>query len=303
MNYLTKEKTVYLKLFLMAFFWGGNFIAGKFITTDLSPITSNFLRYCIASLFLILVTSKKYGKLPRLNIKQFLLIICLSLSGIVGFGLFFFWGLSYISASRAAIIISLNPILITIFSAFLLKNKITFTKFAGIVISLIGAAIVISKGNLTEILSNKIGYGELILLGGIISFAIFSILGKITMRYLNPIISITYASIAGTILLFFPALLQGELHHLMNYGLTVWGSAFFMGVFGIGLGYIWFYEGIDKIGPSRAGIFFNFTPIFASLLAVLILGEQLSLSLILGAALVVSGVYLANYRSNKHKIT
>ena len=292
---------VYLKLFLMSIFWGGNFIAGKFITAELSPVTSNFLRYFMASLFLILLISKKYGKLPRLNTKQFLLIICLSLSGIVGFGLFFFWGLKYISASRAAIIISLNPILITIFSAFVLKDKITFAKFAGIIISITGAVIVISKGNLADVLSNKIGYGELILLVAVVLWAIFSVLGKITMNYLEPVISVAYATIAGAIILFFLALSTGELSHFMDYSLTVWVSAFFMGVFGTSLAFIWFYEGIDKIGPPRAGIFINFMPIFATLLAVLILGEQLYSSLILGAILVISGVYLTNYGNQKNK--
>jgi drug/metabolite transporter (DMT)-like permease len=68
------------------------------------------------------------------------------------------------------------------------------------------------------------------------------------------------------------------------------------------LAFTWFYEGIDKIGPFRAGIFINFVPIFATLMAVLILHEKLFSSLVIGAIFVVSGVYLTNYQAKNIKI-
>jgi drug/metabolite transporter (DMT)-like permease len=60
------------------------------------------------------------------------------------------------------------------------------------------------------------------------------------------------------------------------------------------LGFVWFYEGINQIGPTRAGLFINFVPISAILLAFLILGEPLTLSLLFGTLLVSTGVYLTN---------
>jgi drug/metabolite transporter (DMT)-like permease len=60
------------------------------------------------------------------------------------------------------------------------------------------------------------------------------------------------------------------------------------------LGFVWFYEGINHIGPTRAGLFINFVPISAILLAFLILGEPLTLSLLIGTLLVSTGVHLTN---------
>jgi drug/metabolite transporter (DMT)-like permease len=122
------------------------------------------------------------------------------------------------------------------------------------------------------------------------------------MKGLKPIIAITYACLAGTLILILPAYQEGVLQNFMQYSVEVWLSVFALGFLGTALAFTWFYEGIDKIGPSRAGIFINFVPIFATLMAVLILHEKLSPSLVIGAIFVVSGVYLTNYQAKNIQI-
>jgi len=273
---LIKNNTTYIKLFLVALFFGSTFIAGRIMAANLPPFTSAFLRFLVASFFLVLFVFKIYGKFPRLNFQQFLLVI--------------------------AIIISLNPSLITILSALLLKEKFTKFKFVGIILSLTGALIVISRGNLQVILQGNIGWGELFILGCVVCWSSFTVIGKIIMKDLKPIIAITYACLAGTLLLIIPAYQEDVLQNFMQYSVEVWLSVFVLGFLGTALAFTWFYEGIDKIGPSRAGIFINFVPIFATLMAVLILREKLSPSLIVGAIFVVSGVYLTNYQVKNIKI-
>ncbi|MBA7588552.1 hypothetical protein ES708_30612 [subsurface metagenome] len=199
-------------------------------------------------------------------------------------------------------IISLNPSLITILSALILKEKFTKFKFTGIILSLTGALIVISQGNIQVILQGNIGWGELFILGCVVCWSSFTVLGKITMKGLKPIIAITYACLAGTLILILPAYQEGVLQNFMQYSIEVWLSVFALGFLGTALAFTWFYEGIDKIGPSRAGIFINFVPIFATLMAVLILHEKLSPSLVIGAIFVVSGVYLTNYQAKNIQI-
>lgn len=60
------------------------------------------------------------------------------------------------------------------------------------------------------------------------------------------------------------------------------------------IGFVWYYEGVKKIGPVKAGLFINFVPIWGVTLAFLILAEPVTLSLLIGTVLVVSGVYLTN---------
>ena len=169
----------------------------------------------------------------------------------------------------------------------------------GIVISLAGALIVISKGNPQVILQGKIGIGELLILGCVVCWSVFTLAGKIVIKELKPVVAITYACLAGNLILIIPAILEGELQNFMQYNIAVWISIFFMGFFGTTLALIWFYEGINKIGPSRAAIFINLQPVFATLIAVLILHENISFSFIVGAIFVLSGIYLTNYQPIK----
>lgn len=90
------------------------------------------------------------------------------------------------------------------------------------------------------------------------------------------------------------ALHEGMLDAITTYTPDVWASIFYLGMFGTALGFTWFYEGVDRIGAAKAGVFINFVPITAILSGWLFLGEPLSPSLILGAALVLTGVYTAN---------
>ena len=297
-----KNNITYIKLFLVALFGGSTFVAGRIMAANLPPFTSAFLRFLLASFFLVLFVFKKYGKFPRINFPQLLLIIALGLTGVVGSNFFFFSGLKFITASRASMIISFNPAVITILSILIFKDKLTKFKFTGIILSLTGVLIVISQGNLQVILQSNIGAGELFLLGCVLCWSSFTVLGKIIMKDLKPIIAITYACFAGTLILILPVYREGVLQNIMQYNVEVWLSVFVLGLLGAALSFTWFYEGVNEIGPSRAGIFINFVPIFATLMAILILHEKLSSSLIIGAIFVVSGVYLTNYQAKNINI-
>jgi drug/metabolite transporter (DMT)-like permease len=233
------------------------------------------------------------GKFSVLRKGQILPVFLLGLTGVFCYNLFFFKGLKLIEASRAAIIIANNPIFIALFSALFFKEKLNSLKVTGILISVSGAIIVISRGNLLEILQGNLGLGEFYIFLCVISWVIFSLLGKVVMADLSPLSSVAYSSITGTVLLFLPALREG-MADCVYYSISDWWNIFYLGFFGTVLGFVWFYEGINHIGPTKAGLFINFVPISAILLAFVILGEPLTLSLLIGTLLVSTGVYLTN---------
>jgi len=134
----------------------------------------------------------------------------------------------------------------------------------------------------------------MLIFGCVISWVAYSILGKKAMNSFSPITSVTYSSIVGTIMLLFPALSNGMVGLITSYSLIDWISLFYLGFFGTALGFLWYYEGINQIGPLKAGMFINFVPISALILAFLILKEPLTASLSMGALFVITGVYLTN---------
>ena len=268
-------------------------MAGRSLAQNVGPFSAAFFRFAIASLFLVFLTWRAEGKFTVLKKRQILPVLLLGLTGVFCYNLFFFKGLKLIEASRAAIIIANNPVFIALFSALVFKEKLNWLKIAGILLSVSGAIIVIAKGDMREILQGQLGLGEFYIFLCVLSWVIFSLLGKAVMVDLSPISSVTYSSIAGTVLLFPPALREG-LTDCIYYSLSDWWNIFYLSFFGTVLGFVWFYEGINQIGPTRAGLFINFVPISAILLAFLILGEPLTFSLLTGTLLVFTGVYLTN---------
>jgi len=286
----------YIKLLFTAVFWGGTFIAGKLLSHNVDPYSAAFLRFLIASFCLVFLTIKIEGCLPKLKPDKIIIIFLLGLSGIFFYNLFFFSGLKYIQANQASLIIATNPIFITLCSALFFKESLNLNKIIGLCLSVTGALIVISNGNIFDILNLKLEKGELLIFGCVASWVIYSILGKRAMNELSPIVSVCYSSIAGTILLFFPALYKGVFSNMLSYSLIEWTSLFYLGFFGTALGFFWYYAGIKKIGPMQAGMFINFVPISAIILSFFILKEPLTTSLVIGAALVIAGVYLSSAR-------
>ncbi|MEA3470150.1 MAG: DMT family transporter, partial [Thermodesulfobacteriota bacterium] len=113
---------------------------------------------------------------------------------------------------------------------------------------------------------------------------------------MSPLSAVTYSCLIGDLLLFPPAVVEGMFSDLGGYGRADWFSIFYLGFFGTVLGFTWYYEGIKKLGASKAAVFINFVPISAVIFSCLILKEKLDLSLIIGAVMVISGAYLTNRR-------
>jgi drug/metabolite transporter (DMT)-like permease len=279
---------------MTATFWGGTFIAGRVIAQNVGPFSAAFLRFAIASIFLLFLTWKAEGKFPGLKKEQLLPIFLLGMTGVFSYNFFFFRGMKLIEAGRASVIVANNPIFIALLSAYFFKEKLTPLKVMGILISVTGAFVVITKGHVLVIFQGSVGVGELYIFGCVASWVTYSLIGKLIMKDLSPLLSVTYSVIVGTAALLLPAYFEGIVYSFIHYSAPEWFSLFYLGFFGTVLGFIWYYQGIQHIGPMKAGLFINFVPISGIILGFLILGEPITFSLIIGAILVSSGVYLTN---------
>ncbi len=292
-----KTILIYVKLMLTAIFWGGTFIAGRVVAKDVGPFSASFFRFAIASSFLILIIWRIDGRLLLPKKRQMVPVILLGLTGVFTYNVFFFKGLKLINAGRASIIIANNPIFIAILSAYFFKEKLNLIKAVGIIISVTGAIIVISKGNLNEIVQGNIGRGEIYIFFCVLSWVVYSLIGKVVMADMSPISSVFYSCVIGTFFLFFPACFEGILNNFYHYPIMAWLGIFYLGIFGTVVGFVWYYEGIKMIGPTKASLFINFVPVSAVILAFMILDEPITLSLFIGTILVCAGVYLTNKKT------
>jgi drug/metabolite transporter (DMT)-like permease len=290
---------VYIKLLLTAVFWGGTFIAGRALASEVAPFSAAFLRFAVATTFLFLFLLKSNGRIPAIKRNQMLPVIVLGFTGVFAYNFLFFKGLESIEAGRAAVIIANNPVFIALFSALLFNERLSRLQLFGILLSVAGAVVVVCRGNLAHLWAGSFGQGELFIFGCVLSWVTFSLVGKSVVVEIPPLTAIFYAAVAGSVMLFGPALAEGLLTNIGGYSLENWISIFYLGFFGTTAGFVWYYDGIKAIGPTKAGLFINFVPISAVVMAFFLLGEPITPSLYLGTLLVVLGVFLTNKRTSR----
>ncbi len=285
---------VHLKLLLTAVFWGGTFVAGRLVTQSVGPYSAAFLRFAAASACLLFLVRRIEGRWPPLTPPQRLAMLVLGLSGVFAYNVLFFKGLKLIAAGRASLIIANNPILIALLSVVFFKQRLTALQGLGILMSVSGAAVVISNGQIGRLLQGPLSAGDLYIFGAVLSWVTYSLVGKGVLRGLSPLVAVAYSATLGAVCLLWPALGEGLWASMRGYPAVAWVGLGYLAIFGTVLGFLWYYEGIQAIGATRASLFINFVPVSAVLMAFVILGEPLTFALLAGAALVTGGVFLTN---------
>lgn len=159
-----KTMLIYLKLLATMAFWGGTFVAGCMLAGVIPPFPAAFLRFALAGGILLALLYRYDRRLPRLSRSQLGSVALLGLTGVLGYNIAFFKGLETVAASRAGLIISLNPVGIALISVLFGGEPLRRIRVLGIVISVFGAMTVITPGHLSLLLTG-VGRGEIILLG------------------------------------------------------------------------------------------------------------------------------------------
>lgn len=285
----------YCSLVFTMLLWGGTFIAARLLADVVHPVDSAFLRFFIASLAMVAVVMVIEKKLPFPPVRCWLPLLILGLSGVFAYNVCFFYGLQHISAGRAALIIASTPLAITIFAALFLHEKLTLLKSSGVLTCLTGAILVISNGHPEVLFQVGFGPGEKALLGCVLSWTIYSLVGRQVLKSMSPLASVCYSSIIGTLFLAIPAIQQGVVRDIASIPFASWLSLVYLGVGGTAMGFSLYYLAIKKIGAARTGVFINLVPVFSVLLSWLILGEAIKTIVILGGILILCGVSLTNY--------
>lgn len=281
---------IYLKLVLVALFWGGTFIATRVAAQTFEPFMGASIRYIIACIFLVPLAWKLHPGFLRITRGQFWQLCLLGFSGIFAYNFFFFKGLKLVPASHGALLVALNPIMVMLLSAWRYGEKIRPVKLAGVLLSLTGVVMVISRGNPVRLLEG-FEWGDAFMLGCPITWAIYTLAGKEALKHTSPLQASAWASMTGCAMLL---LFAGTETVPLEVPGKVWLALAYLGIIGTVLAFVWYYEGVARLGVTRTAIFNNLVPVFALLLSVLILHESVHWYTWAGAALVISGVLVIN---------
>jgi drug/metabolite transporter (DMT)-like permease len=291
-------KRVYLKLVLTTFFWGGTFVAARYAVGEAPPFFAASCRFIIASIVLVSLTAWQSRREQQSfpvpgNLRQLAGLFGLGLTGVFLYNAIFFAGLKLTTATNGALIVAINPLLTAILSALWLRERVSATQAAGLILSLFGVAIVIAKGSLGVIASLSFNRGDLIMLGAPLCWALYSILGKKALSRFTPLAATAYASVSGAALLIPAALWEHAASGgaVPGFSWLGWLAVLQLALLGTVVGFVWWYQGVQLIGTARAAAFVNLVPLFGAVLAALFLGERLIGAQLWGGFLVILGVY------------
>lgn len=216
--------------------------------------------------------------------------------GVTNFNTMLYLGLQTTTASNSVLLLSVTPLVILFFSWTLLAIPATKLQLLGILVSLAGVIMIISKGELVSVSGFSVVVGDLWILGSVASWGLYSVLLRKRPAGLDGLPLLGYTILFGLfgILPFYLWETLGGRPMSIN-GLTFMSVAY-VAIFASLLAYMFWNHAVTQIGANRAGLFIHLIPLFGSLLSVLILGERLHSYHLKGILLIATGIVLAAVR-------
>jgi len=284
----------YFELIFAAVAWGISFIATKIAVAEVPPPVVVWLRFTIGLIILLIfLLSCKQLRLP--TFKDGLYFALLGFIGIT----FHQWlqstGLVTSQASTTSWIVSTAPIFIALLAWIFLREKLGLIAIAGICLATLGVLLVVSKGNFSGMFSGNIGTpGDLLVLISAPNWAVFSVLSRGALKKFPALFVLFYVMLFGWMFSSIPFLAVQGWTFFRQISYAGWLAIGFLGIGCTALAYIFWYDGLQAITASQAGVFLYIEPLVSLVAAALILGETITLPAMLGGGFILLGVWLVN---------
>ena len=285
----------YIMLVCASLFWSGNFIIGKFaFITDIPPLSLVFYRWLLVWIILLPFTFKEIIKYKKTIIKNLPVLFFLGLTSVGLFNSFTYLSLMYTQVINSTLFNTAIPAII-ILICFLFKIEST-NKFQiiGLIVSIIGIISIITKLNLNILLSLDFNKGDLIMIGGVLSWGVYSSLLK-KKTFTLPLLTLVHVICTFGLICVTPQYIY-ELSQglVIKFDINLFYILIFLAIFpSIGSYYCW-AGAVSIIGANRAGISLSLIPLFSSILAIILFKEQFQFFHLIGAVLIILGLLLSN---------
>lgn len=282
----------YLLLTLTALFWGGNFVLGRGVHEFFPPIALAWFRWTLAFLIVLPFAWKHViADWDQIRANWFWLFF-FGATGGGSFNTLSYIGLNHTTAVNALIINSSGPVLIAIASFAFFGDRLQPRQLLGICLSLTGVAVVVSQGDVEMLAGLDINKGDIWIFGAMIIWGIYT--AFLRKRPIIHWLSFSAATFFVASFVNWP-FFAWEALYVRQITPNTWTllAIAYVSIFPSVIAYIFYNRGVELIGGNRAGIFLHLVPLFGSVLAIVLLGEVLRTSHVIGFALIVTGVLMA----------
>jgi len=273
--------------------WGGNIFIGRLVHAEVPPVGLSFWRWALAlAVFLPFAWPKVRRDWPVMR-RHWRILALLALTSMAGFHTALYLAVNYTTATNAALLIAICPLLVPVLAWALYRDPVTPRILAAILLSLLGVAVVILRGDPARLLALQVNAGDIIMLAAVFFWSLYTVLLKRRPAGLHPQ-SLLVAMMVATIVMLLPVYLwESAFVRTMPVTADALLAVAYVVVFASILAFLCFNRGIEVLGPSTGGLFLPLIPVFAALLAFVFLGERLQPFHAVGIAAIVGGILLA----------
>ena len=281
-------------LTLTSIFWAFNTVAGRAAVGEVSPLLIVSVRWFFVSIILSILCRTQLIETWSILNKKIKWLIFMGLFGFTGFNSAYYVAAHDTIAINLGLVQGTMPAFIIITAWIWLKDKINFTQFLGVLITFIAVLIVVCSGNFNALIELELNSGDIVMIFACTLYAIYAVgLRKKPKISALPLLTFfAYIAFLGSLPGFIYETYSNQLILPGQKGFIILGVIIIFPSF---LAQIFFMKGVEKIGPSRSGLYTNLVPVFSSLLAVFFLGEEFQFFHLLSLLMIFTGIYLFEY--------
>ncbi len=279
-------------------FFAANFSFVKLISPDpIAPIAVNVLRlaFSLTLFWLLWLLAREKQGIQRRHLSRFLLC---GITGVAVNQSFFIKGLTLTSTVHASLLIMVTPLLISLFAVWVLGERMTVTKAAGLLLGIGGAALLVGSRSGGASGSNPL-LGDALILVNAIAYAAYYILVNPLMEAYSSLHVVRWVFTFGLLFILPFGWADTTAISWSTLSLTGWGALLFVVFAGTFLTYVFTAYGIRHLGAAVTGSYIYTQPVFAVIIAAFVLGETTSWDKLLSAALIFTGVWLVGRKDKK----
>lgn len=276
---------------LMTFLWAMNFVISKIALREIPALLTAGLRTALAGLLILPIyfLRAKNGNGRDWKLRELPLLLYLGLFGVALNQLFFVLGISRTSVAHAAFMIGLTPILVLLLAAAARLERVTALKLCGMATAAAGVVLLQAK---REQSSGATLSGDMFILLAALTFALFTVIGKRAAGGFSSLTVNTFAYAGGGLMLLPITITQSLKFSFAAVSAVAWASVVYMALFPSIVCYLIYYYALRHVPASRISAFSYVQPLLATVMAIPLLGERPTASLLAGGALVVTGVWI-----------
>ena len=285
----------YVMLVCASLFWAGNFMVGKYaFFSEIPPLSLVFYRWSLVWIILLPFTYKEIIKYKDIIFNNLPLLFFLGFTSVGLFNSFTYLSLIHTQVINSTLFNTAIPAVI-ILLCFLFKiEKTNKFQILGLIISVLGILSIITKLDIKIFLSLNFNKGDIIMIGGVITWGIYSTLLK-KKKFTLPLLTLVHVICTFGLICVFPQFFyefsQGQ---FIEFNTNLFYILIFLALFpSIGSYYCW-AGAVSIIGANRAGIFLSLIPLFSTIMAIAFYKEQFQFFHLIGAILIVLGLFLSN---------